>query len=44
MLGACNLLNDDAPLAINDTCGSQWQAPENILLARFIKSGVQFTW
>ena len=39
MLDACNLLDDDAPLAINDTYGSQWQVPENILIARFVKFG-----
>ena len=44
MLDAYNLLNDDAPLAVNDTYGSQWQVPESILLARFVKFGAQFTW
>ena len=44
MLDAYNMLNDNAPLALNDTYGSQWQVPENILLARFIKFGAQLTW
>ena len=44
MLDAYNLLNDDAPLAVNDTYGSQWQVPESILLARFVKFGAQFIW
>ncbi len=35
---------DNAPLAVNDTYGSQWQMPENILLARFVKFGAQLTW
>ena len=44
MLDAYNMLNDNAPLLINDTYGPQWQVPENILLARFVKFGAQFTW
>ena len=44
MLDAYNMLNDNAPLAINDTYGPQWQVPENVLLARFVKFGAQLTW
>ena len=44
MLDAYNMLNDNAPLAINDTYGPQWQVPLNVLLARFVKFGAQLTW
>ncbi len=44
MMDAYNLLNDNAPLAVNETFGPQWQVPENILLARFFKFGAQFQW
>ena len=44
MMDAYNLLNDSAPLIVNETFGPQWQVPENILLARFVKFGAQFRW
>ena len=44
MMDAYNVLNDSAPLTVNETFGSQWQVPENILLARFVKFGAQFRW
>ena len=44
MFDAYNMLNNNAPLAINDTYGPAWQVPVNILLARFVKFGAQLTW
>ena len=35
-------LNDSAPLTVNETFGSQWQVPENILPARFVRFGARF--
>jgi hypothetical protein len=36
-----NALNGNAPITINTTYGSAWQRPTQILLARFVKLGIQ---
>jgi hypothetical protein len=36
-----NALNGNAPISINTTYGSAWPRPTQILLARFVKFGIQ---
>ena len=40
---AYNLLNSSVTTTINETFGSRWQSPTQVMLARFVKFGGQFT-
>ena len=43
MFDAYNLLNSSVATTINQTFGSRWQNPVEVMLARFVKFGGQFT-